>query len=192
MEEATGTYLLVLVPKPNADRSRERPREADHAAPVSERHRIYKSSRRDSSRCNPQRSFRGAYFVFDAFDSAPAAHDKHIIRGQDGDNINAFGLELLVLLNVGREVVHVTSGLITIAVRFTDRLNRFVRTVNAPGTEKRTTFFPFHSLVLSLLARDNDQFVKEGVSDAFDVNRNSVRLTDTASSLGSFDSATTK
>jgi hypothetical protein len=85
------------------------------------------------------------YLVFNAFDAAPATHNEGVISSDDGDDVDAFGFEFVILLDVGWEVVHMASGLEEWFE--SNRGRRKMRlTVKAPGTEKRTTFFPFHSL----------------------------------------------
>lgn len=46
----------------------------------------------------------------DAVDLAPSVEDKFIVVGDEGDNVDALGLELVELLDVGREVVGGAAG----------------------------------------------------------------------------------
>jgi hypothetical protein len=43
-------------------------------------------------------------------DLAPAVEDELVVVGDEGDNVDALGLELLELLDVGREVVGGAAG----------------------------------------------------------------------------------
>jgi hypothetical protein len=51
------------------------------------------------------------YLVLKPFESCPAAHDELIVGGKDDDIVHALCLELLVLLEEGREMLRVASGL---------------------------------------------------------------------------------
>ena len=51
------------------------------------------------------------YLVLQPFNSSPSTHNERIVGSDHGDDIDALGLELVVLLEVGREVVDVASGL---------------------------------------------------------------------------------
>lgn len=41
----------------------------------------------------------------------PSTHHERVVGGKDSDDINAFGLELVVLLKVGREMLLVACAL---------------------------------------------------------------------------------
>lgn len=53
----------------------------------------------------------GSHLVLEADGARPAAHDKRVVRSDDRDDVDALRLELVVLLEVRREVVHVAGGL---------------------------------------------------------------------------------
>jgi hypothetical protein len=46
----------------------------------------------------------------DTVDLAPSVEDKFVVVGDEGDNVDALGLEFLELLDVGREVVGGAAG----------------------------------------------------------------------------------
>ena len=46
----------------------------------------------------------------DAIDLAPSVEDKLVVVGDEGDNVDTLGLELVELLDVGREVVGGAAG----------------------------------------------------------------------------------
>jgi len=52
----------------------------------------------------------GDDLVFEALDTRPAAQDERVVGGDDDDDIDSLGLELVVLLDVRRQMVHMTSG----------------------------------------------------------------------------------
>lgn len=51
------------------------------------------------------------YLVLEPFEPPPAAHNERVVRSDDGDHVNALGLELVVLLQVGWEMVGVAGRL---------------------------------------------------------------------------------
>jgi hypothetical protein len=53
----------------------------------------------------------GFYLVTDVLHTGPAAEDKGVVGGDDGDGVDALGLDLVVLFEVGREMVGVARGL---------------------------------------------------------------------------------
>jgi hypothetical protein len=93
--------------------------------------------------------------VLKTLDAAPTAHNEGIIGSDHRDDIHPLFFELIILLKVRGQVVRVASGL---TGRGESRSSRTLgegldtRTVNAPGTETITTFFPFHSSVLNVVA----------------------------------------
>jgi len=90
--------------------------------------------------------------VFESFETTPTAHDEGIVGSYHSDDINALCFELFVLLEVGGQVVRVAGRLIGCGEPKLGCRDGKIHTVKAPGTEKMTTFFPFHSSVLSLVA----------------------------------------
>ena len=62
-----------------------------------------------------------ADLIFGAHHTCPSAHDEGVVRGDDGDDIDALGLELLVLLKVRREMVDVACRLETTGVKGIDQ-----------------------------------------------------------------------
>ena len=93
------------------------------------------------------------HLVLEPGRARPAAHDERVVRGDDRDDVDALRLEGVVLLEVRREVVHVAGGLAgSASARSRGGDGRGGLTVKAPGTEKSTTFFPFHASVVSLVA----------------------------------------
>jgi hypothetical protein len=87
----------------------------------------------------------------DTVDLAPSVEDEFVIVGDEGDNIDALGLEFLELLDVGREVVGGAAGgestwwwlLVSCFESFE------MNCMNIPGTATMTTFLPAHSLLAS-------------------------------------------
>lgn len=53
------------------------------------------------------------YLVFEALDTRPATHDEGVIGGNNGNDIDLFGLEFIVLFDVWGQVVHMAGGLLT-------------------------------------------------------------------------------
>lgn len=87
--------------------------------------------------------------TLDTVDLAPSVHDPSVVRGDDGDNVDALALDLLDLLDVGGQVASLAAGResacpVLIMLHFFQG-----RRIHIPGTENRTTFFPFHSLLAS-------------------------------------------
>ena len=105
--------------------------------------------------------------ITEAEDAAPPAQDEGVVRGEDGDLIDALRLQLVDLGEVRRRVVCVARRLEYDGSALIDqhsctdwRVKR--RTVKAPGTAKIRTFLPFHASVETFVA-----VVREGiVSDA--------------------------
>ena len=52
-----------------------------------------------------------AHLILDVLDACPAGEDEGVVRGEDSDDVDAFGLEGVVVLEVGREVVRVARRL---------------------------------------------------------------------------------
>ncbi len=51
------------------------------------------------------------HLVLETEEARPAAEDKSVVGGDDGDDIDALRLELVVLLKERREMVRVARGL---------------------------------------------------------------------------------
>ena len=88
------------------------------------------------------------HLVFESLDTRPSAHHKRVVCGDHGDDADAHGFELVIVLEVAREVVRMTGRLVIMSRK--QAIERgWLRTVNAPGTANNTTFFPAHSLAMS-------------------------------------------
>jgi len=88
--------------------------------------------------------------------TSPSAHNEGVIGSNDSDDVDPLLLELVILGEVGWEVIDVTSRLIGLG-KFNDSNTQDLekRTVKAPGTEKRTTFLPFQLSVERVVACDH-------------------------------------
>lgn len=64
---------------------------------------------RASKHCENNREVGVIYLVLQAFNASPSAHDENIVCSNDCDDIDTLGLELLVLFNVRREMVHMAG-----------------------------------------------------------------------------------
>ena len=51
------------------------------------------------------------HLILETEETRPAAEDEGVVRGENGDDVNTLRLELVVLLQIGREMVDVAGGL---------------------------------------------------------------------------------
>lgn len=98
----------VRIPIPLASKSIVRESERHQAALVSDRVRIWSTVDINGVKC---RSYRRRDLVLDSLDSAPPAHDICVVGGNDGDDVDAFGFEFVVLLEIWRQMVDVARWL---------------------------------------------------------------------------------
>lgn len=85
------------------------------------------------------------------FDATPSTHDEGIVSSEEDNGVNALLREQIVILDEARKVLLVAGwlGRRRQGKDFhNDQIPRLRLTVNAPGTDTTTTFFPFHSEVL--------------------------------------------
>lgn len=96
------------------------------------------------------------YLVLHTLNTTPCTHNERVVRSDDGDYVDTLRLELVVLVDEAREVADMACWLDSWStINKTVRVGAYMRmqlTVNAPGTENKTTFLPFHSLVESWMA----------------------------------------
>ncbi len=176
----TSAKRFVRMPKSTAERSCERPNWADHRALGSERARICSAS---ANGAQTRDMFVVTHLILETEEPRPSAEDERIVRGDNSDHVDALRLELVVLLEERRQVVRVAGRLIMMWLSASccegtmARVAQFGaviwigRTVNAPGTETKTTFLPFHSSVLSLVASEMTDRVTQSPYPALHIER---------------------
>jgi hypothetical protein len=91
-------------------------------------------------------------------DLQPSTHDPNVICRYNGNDIYALRLELIVGFEESRQMIDMAGWLERIKEKRIQVRGGIIiemmpwRTVKAPGTENITTFLPFHSSVLMVLA----------------------------------------
>lgn len=92
--------------------------------------------------------------VFQTLKASPTAHDEWVVSSYKRDDIDPLCFELFILLKIWGQVVRVASGLRgsgEIKASWMPSQEQTL-TVNAPGTETITTFFPFNWSVFKEVA----------------------------------------
>lgn len=54
---------------------------------------------------------RNTHLIAQSLHAPPAAHDERVVRSNDGEDVDALRLKLVVFLEEGREVADVAAGL---------------------------------------------------------------------------------
>lgn len=57
---------------------------------------------------------RCSCLVLEALDTSPTTHDERVVGSNDCNDIDAFRLELIIVLEIRREMVHMASRLDTV------------------------------------------------------------------------------